>query len=146
MARLPGGHEVLEKAKELLTKAKEADDLRVLQAVVFPLAYGLTTQETAIAIGRSVRWTTKARNGFIRSGGLLQKPSNKTRNRAHMSKEEERAFLAPFFGNAVQGGVLVVSGIHEALEEHMGRRISLASVYKLLHRNGWRKLAPDKRN
>jgi len=39
----------------------------------------------------------------------------------------EKLFFAPFFGKAMQGGILVVSGIREALEEHMGRKVSLAS-------------------
>jgi transposase len=63
-----------------------------------------------------------------------------------MTKDEETAFLAPFFENARQGGILVVSVIHNALEQHLGRKVALASAYNLLHRHGWRKLAPDKRN
>jgi len=41
---------------------------------------------------------------------------------------------------------LVVSGIHNALEQHLGRGVALATAYNLLHRHGWRKLAPYKRN
>ena len=63
-----------------------------------------------------------------------------------MTKEEEEAFLAPFFESAQQSGILVVSGIHNALEQHLERKVALATAYNLLHRHGWRKLAPDKRN
>ena len=146
MARLPRGLEVLEKAQELLAKVSKADDLRTLQAVVFPLVNGMSTQETARATGRSPRWVTSARNEFIRHAGILNKSSKKIRNRAHMTKEEEEAFLAPFFENARQGGILVVGVIHTALEQHLGRKVALASAYNLLHRHDWRKLAPDKRN
>jgi len=146
MARIARGQEVLEKAQELLIKAVEADELRALQAVVFPLANGMSTQETARAIGRSPRWATKARNEFIRNAGIVKKNLKKIRNRAHMTKDEEEAFLAPFFDRARQGGILVVSVIHNALEQHLGRRVALATAYNLLHRHGWRKLAPDKRN
>jgi transposase len=146
MARLARGKEVLEKAQQLLAQAKDTDELRILQAVVFPLANGMSTQETARAIGRSPRWVTQARNEFIRNAGILKKDSKQVRNRAHMTKEEEEAFLAPFWDNARSGGILVVSGIHKALEQHLGRKIALASAYNLLHRHGWRKLAPDKRH
>lgn len=146
MARLARGQDVLEMAQGLLTKATEADELRTLQAVVFPLAYGMSTQETAQAIGRSPRWITSARNAFIRNEGIVKKASMQVRNRAHMTKDEEEAFLAPFFENAQQGGILVVSVIHNALEQHLGRRVALATAYNLLHRHGWRKLAPDTRN
>ena len=60
MARPARGREVLEKAQKLLAKAIKADDLRILQAVVFPLANGMSTHETAQAIGRSPRWVTRA--------------------------------------------------------------------------------------
>jgi len=146
MARLAGGREVVGKALGLLAKVTKADELRTLQAVVFPLVNGMSTQETALAVGRSSRWVTSARNAFIRSAGVLKKNTKKTRNRAHMTKEEEEAFLSPFFENARQGGILVVGEIHKALEQHLGRKVALASAYNLLHRHGWRKLAPDKRN
>jgi transposase len=42
--------------------------------------------------------------------------------------------------------VLVVSGIKQALDKRLGRKVALSSVYNLLHRHGWRKLAPDKRH
>ena len=48
MARLPRGHEVLEKAQKLLEKAVNADDLRMLQAVVLPLVNGMSIQETRL--------------------------------------------------------------------------------------------------
>jgi len=146
MARPPRGQEVLTQARELLAKVTKADELRALQAVVFPLANGMSTQETAQAIGRSPRWATSKRNEFIRNAGLLKTGYKKIRNRAHMTKDEEAAFLAPFFESALQGGILVVSVLHKALEQHLGRKVALASAYNLLHRHGWRKLAPDKRN
>ena len=33
----------------------------------------------------------------------------------------------------------------EVLETALGRRMALSTTYNLLHRHGWRKLAPDKR-
>jgi transposase len=146
MARPARGQEVLENAQKLLVKAADIDVLRTLQAVVFPLANGMSTQETAQAIGRSPRWVTAARNEFIRNAGIVKKNLKAIRNRAHMTKEQEEAFLAPFFEDARQSGILVVSGIHNALEQHLGHRVALATAYNLLHRHGWRKLVPDKRN
>ncbi len=56
----------------------------------------------------------------------------------------EREILAPFLARASAGGVLVVPLLKAELEAAPGRTMALSSVYNLLHRHGWRKLAPDK--
>ena len=63
-----------------------------------------------------------------------------------MTVNEESAFLESFLDKAKNGGLVVVKEIHTALEKHLGRKVALASAYNLLHRHGWRKLAPDKRH
>jgi len=148
MARKARGSDLLEQAKRLLSKVKTADELRLVQAVVMPLEFGLSMEQTARAIGVSTGWVCQLRNRFIREGGLpsKDKPSRGGRRRANMSLEEEEAFLAPFFDKAKVGGILVVSEIKNALDQRLGRNVALASAYNLLHRHDWRKLAPDKRH
>ena len=63
-----------------------------------------------------------------------------------MTRDEEAAFLAPFFERAKVGGILIVGEIKRALDVRLGRKVALASAYNLLHRHDWRKLAPDKRH
>ena len=59
---------------------------------------------------------------------------------------EEEAFLDAFKDRGRSGGILEVSEIHARLEKILSRKVHLSAVYKLLHRHGWRKLAPRKRN
>jgi len=148
MARKARGSDLLEQARGLLSKAKTAEELRQAQAVVMPLEFGFSIEQTARAIGVSAGWACQLRNSFIREGGIAgkNKPSRGGRRRENMSLEEEKAFLAPFFDKAKVGGVLVVSEIKDALDQRLGRNVALASAYNLLHRHDWRKLAPDKRH
>jgi transposase len=146
MARPARGKEALEVAKKFLEAAQTANELRICQAVIFPLELKMTTAETAACIGRSVTWTTRNRNAFIKHCGFPVKPRPGGRKRENMSPEEEKEFLKPFFDKARVGGILIVGEIHRALEKKLGRKAALASAYNLLHRNGWRKLAPDKRH
>jgi len=44
---------------------------------------------------------------------------------------------------AAQGGVVVVPPLKEKIEERLGKRVALSTIYRMLARNGWRKLAPD---
>jgi transposase len=148
MARTPSGKDVLEKAKELLSKARMADELRRAQAVVLPLEFGFSLERTAAIIGVSKGWASQLRTQFIRAGGERadKKRHRGGRRRENMSHEGEVKFLAPFLEKAARGGILVVGEIKEALDARLGRRTALASTYNLLHRHGWRKLAPDRRH
>jgi transposase len=148
MARKASGSEVLRQARACLSKAKTAEELRQAQAVVLPLQFGLSLEQTAQAIGVSVGWACQLRTRFIREGPVRSgdRPSRGGRRRENLSREEEAAFLVPFFERAKTGGILVVGEIKQALEARLGRKVALASAYNLLHRHGWRKLAPDKRH
>ena len=148
MARPAGGREFLAVAKEMLTKAKTIDELRQAQALILPLEYGFSIEQVAAITGISRGWACQLRTRFIRNDRQSAKmePKRGGRRRENMTIEEEQAFLAPFFDNARSGGVLVVNAIHNALEQHLGRKVALASTYNLLHRHSWRKLSPYKRN
>jgi transposase len=144
MARTPRGNEVLERAEELLPKARTVEELRMLQAVILPLRFGFSMERTAAILGISKGWASHLRMQFVRSGALsAKKPLRGGRRRENMRHEEEKAFLGPFFEKAATGGILVVSEIKQALDARLGRATALASTYNLLHRHGWRKLAPD---
>ncbi len=150
MARLASGDSVLELAKLCIKEAKTVEALRQAQAVVLPLEFGLSLEQTAQAIGVSVAWACRLRTRFVRGGGMPEVvPSAKRgggRRRQNLSREEEADFLAPFFAKAQAGGILVVSEVKQALDARLGRPVSLASAYNLLHRHGWRKPVPHKRH
>lgn len=147
MARKAKGSKYLDHAKECLSKAKTAEALRQAQSVVFPLMYGMSIAQTAEAMGVSPGWASQLRNRFMR-GKIVseEKPSRGGRRRQNMRLEEEEKFLAPFLEKARTGGILVVSEIKEVMDRRLDRKVPLSSVYNLLHRHGWRKLAPDKRH
>jgi translation elongation factor EF-1beta len=100
MVRRPRGKEVLALAQQQLVKTSAANELRILQVVVLPLAYGLSTLETAVVVGRNPRWVTSARNNYINNLGISRKSPKAIRNNAHMSTAEEAEFLAPFLETA----------------------------------------------
>jgi transposase len=146
MSMTARGHEALEQAKAQLIQAKTVEQLRQAQAVVLPLSYGLSLEQTADILGISVSWTCKLRTRFARGEVANPGATREHRPRQNMSVEEEAEFLAPFFEKASAGGILVVGEIKRALDARLGRKTALASAYNLLHRHGWRKLAPDKRH
>ena len=148
MGRSARGMELLDMAQEMIRRATTIDELRQAQAVVFPLAYGLSLDETAQAIGQSVTWTCRLRNRFLagETVGDGQRQHAGGRRRQNLSVDREREILSPFLARASKGGILVVPQIKTELEAALGRSMALSSVYNLLHRHGWRKLAPDKQH
>lgn len=145
MGRRSRGSEVLGLAKKLLESAKTADEIRICQSVIFPLE-GFTLKQTAEKLGRSVRWVSRIRSAFISAKGFPIRPGSGGRHHENMTKEEEKNFLEHFTKEARTGVLVAATKIHVELEEYLGRHVPRSSVYNLLHRNGWRKISPNKRH
>jgi transposase len=146
MARISSGKEHLELAQKHLKAARSADELRIAQSVLLPLELGLTLEQTAKAIGRSVGATCKMRVNFCAiASGTRQaaQPKTSLRNRAKASLEREAQVLDSVLANANEGGVVVIPRLKGLIEKELGKTMALASVYRMLHRHNWRKLAPD---
>lgn len=148
MARTASGSEVLKQAEQWVVKAETVEELRQAQAVLLPLDMGLSMEQTARALGVSKGWACQLRRRFIAAGGEIanDRPRPGGRRRQNLTQEQEAEFLRPYLDQARQGGLLIVGSIKQALDQRLGREVALASVYNLLHRHGWRKLAPDKRH
>lgn len=149
MARTPSGAEHLEAARELLRTAKTVEQMRQAQAVLLPLELGLSLEQTAVAIGRSVGATCNMRTRFMAvSEGRRAAPRSKRdlRNRASATLEREAKILDEVLRGAADGAVLVVPQLKPKIEARLGKPLALSSVYRMLARHGWRKLAPDTRH
>ena len=148
MARLAGGHEFLEAAVTQAAKATTISELRMAQALLMPLKFGLSLDDTSVALGLSKSWTFRLRQRFgrIQSGQEQPKTQQGLRNRARMTLAEEAVLLAPYIEQAKQGGVIIVPPLKAHLEKALGRSMAQSTVYAMLHRHGWRKLAPDKQH
>lgn len=148
MARIAQGEAFLDAALKGIENATTVEQLRQAQAVILPVMYGMSLEDSAKVIGISKGWVCKLRNQFMR--GKFAKDANTSsrggRQREHFTHEKEAELLKPFIKQASEGGVLVVGQIKTALEVALGKRMALSTVYALLHRHNWRKLAPDKRH
>lgn len=63
-----------------------------------------------------------------------------------LSPEEEQDMLSKLTERAGRGDVVTAAQIHSDICKRVGKKVSMAYVYKLLHRNEWRKLAPRSRH
>ena len=61
---------------------------------------------------------------------------------ALMSLEEEASLLDELRENATEGLIVIAKTIKQKAEMQLGREVSNSYAYGLLHRHGWRKIAP----
>jgi transposase len=64
------------------------------------------------------------------------------RQKANLTIEEEKEFLKPFFEKAEKGQITTAGEIKKSLENSLGHTVHKTTVYRLLNRHGWRKIAP----
>ena len=135
-------------ADQVVRVTRDARELRQAQAVLLPARHGLSLEETGQVTGRSK--ATVARMLAESKRQVEEKdrarPQWGGRHRQNMRPEEEAAFLAPVLADAERGGILVVAPIKAAYEKAVGRSVPDSTVYRLLARHGWRKLAPRPRH
>ena len=67
-------------------------------------------------------------------------------NRRNMSFEEEDAILAPFRERAAKGEMIEIKEIKASYQAAVDHPISVAQIYYVLHRHGWRKVMPRSRH
>lgn len=99
------------------------------------------------ASGRSVDTTCTMRTPFGRVLGGEKKATRskrELRNRAKASLEREAQILEEVLNHAATGGVVIVPPLKPAIEARFGKTLALSTLYQMLSRHGWRKLAPHK--
>jgi transposase len=146
MARKASGQEQLDWARARVSQAKTVEELRAAQAVLLPLELGLSMKQTALAIGRSVGATCTLRTRYIQVLNGRRPASRGKRNRAKASLEREAQILDEVLREAATGGVVIVPPLKPQVEAKLGQPLALSTLYQMLARHGWRKLAPAKRH
>lgn len=68
------------------------------------------------------------------------------RNRAKASLEREAEILREVLSEAATVGVVIIPPLKPLVEAKLGKTLSLSTLYAMLARHGWRKLAPRKRH
>ena len=132
----------------LAAKAETVEELRLAQSIILPGVYGLTVYETSKVIGRSHATVSRLQHEFReqRSGETSRRERWGGRRRAYLTDEEETQFLEEFFEMASEGGILEVGLIKQAFEKRVGRTVAKTTIYRILEKHGWRKIAPRKRH
>jgi transposase len=141
----PEGTAVLTAA--LLKQVKEAADYRRILCVHLRAAFGEGNPAIAAKTGLSESTIRKVHAAFLRRGeaALTTRPRG-GRRRAHLTVAEEAAVVQPFLAKAKAGGVVEIGPIQRTYEAKLGKAVAPSTVYRVLRRHGWRKIAPRPRH
>jgi transposase len=127
------------KAYKNSRKTKEQKRLLCLKLRV---CKGYSTNQIAEIVGYKPTFVNEIISRYYRLGLtdiLIKKQGG---NRKNLSREEEKLFLETFYKQAEAGQMLIVSEIQIAYEKLVEKQVPKATVYNMLHRNGWRKVMP----
>ena len=126
-----------------LKTARTKEEYQRVQAVWLRVSLGMRAAEISKILGihRASVWRIHSR--FFKDGAkMLASDPHGGRYREILSSPEEKRLLEPFVQRAERSGVISVAGIKLAYEKELGRKVPKSTVYRMLERHGWRKLAP----
>jgi len=129
--------------KQALKTTRTKEEFQRVQAVLLRMEYGLRAAEIAKTLDMHTAsvWNIHAR--FFKEGSsIFQSKVHGGRYRENLTIKEEQKLLKSFFEQATRSGILIVSKIKEAYEELLGREVPHSTIYRMLERHGWRKIAP----
>jgi transposase len=130
-----------------LKQAKSIAEFRRVQCVLMRVALGISAADIALALGWATetvhvmhsRWAKEGEAMFDLKGlGWAQSPEP---DRAAGSRT-----AASFVEQATAGNILKVAEIQAAYEARVGKAVPNSTIYRMLQRHGWRKVAPRPRH
>lgn len=114
------------------------------QCVWLRHSLGLSAPEIARALQLSVSSVRRIHAEFIKIGrpAIEGKGNRGGRRKGLMSLDEEASFLREHSHQSKDGKIRNVSQLKRDYEACVGHSVHKTTIYRLLERNGWRKVAP----
>lgn len=133
--------------ERLLKDSASKSQMQRVQCVLLRARQGMNCDEVAAAVGWHPGYVRQVWSLYLNEGleGLVCQDRG-GRRRSNLSLNEERALVEGFAEKARAGGILVVSDIHCAYECAVGHAVPKSTIYRMLARQGWRKVAPRPRH
>ena len=133
----------IERMEELMRETQKISEFRRIQCVYFRAKFGFDSKKIGQMVGLKDSTVRNIHYGYLKEG----EPSLRLRGKGgryhfHMTISEEATLIESFSDKAEKGGVLEVSQIHRAHRQRIGKDVALSTTYRMLHRHGWRKIAP----
>lgn len=130
--------------KELLRQARSVADQRRIQAVLMRALDASPPERIAEVTGLSVASVRVIHSRFLREGEacLVGRPGRGGRRRTLLTEPQAKRLLDAHAAAAARGEVIEAGRFRRDYEALVGHTVAASTVYRLLARAGWRKIAP----
>ena len=130
-----------------LKKAKGRPEYQRIQCVLIRATLGSTAFEIARLLGWAATTVHNIHSQWAKEGeAIFELKSKGGRRNQYLSPDEEAEFLRPFLAKAEAGGLLSATEVKAAFEARVGCAVAKSTIYRMLDRQGWRKVAPRPRH
>lgn len=137
----------MDQLRAWMQEAPDRDSYRRRLAIWLTFLGPYPASQIAEILGVSTQAVWKWVGEYNRSGpGGLDRQGRGGRRWGLLTLEQEMALLARWETRAQAGDVVTAKQFHADVCRVVGRDVSLAYVYRLLHRHHWRKIAPRPRH
>ncbi len=137
----------IESLADRLKKAKGRPEFQRIQCVLIRVTLGSTAPEIARLLGWAATTVRNIHSQWAKSGeAIFELKAKGGRRNQYLSAEEETEFLRPFLAKAEAGGLLSAIEVKVAFESRIGCAVAKSTIYRMLDRQGWRKVVPRPRH
>jgi transposase len=138
---------MVEALRSRLKQARTIAEFQRIQCVLLRAALGCSAGEIARVLGWARATVHITHSRWAKEGDAFFDLKGKGgRHNSNLTEQEETEVLAPFMAQAAAGGVLKVAEIQQAYEARLGKAVPNSTIYRLLERHHWRKVAPRPRH
>lgn len=139
--------QTIETLAERLKKAKGRPEFQRIQCVLIRATLGSSAAEIARLLGWSTPTVHVIHSRWAKEGdAIFDLKAKGGRRNEYLTREEEVEFLRPFLDKAEAGGILNANDIKQAFERRVGYPVAKSTIYRMLDRHDWRKVAPRPRH
>lgn len=139
--------EAMEELAALRQQCRTSAEYRRVECVWLRAALGLSAAQIATVLGWHVSSVYDLHSRYLREGiTALQGPGRGGRHHQNLSLAQEQDLLTQFNEVVAQGGLLEARAVWDTYTKVIGHPVPKSTVYRLLARHGWRKLAPRPRH
>lgn len=135
-----------EQIEEILKAEKEADnkfEIKRLLVLRLRAVESMSSKEIAKVVGYPTATVNNIISKYFKIGlEPILGENRKGGNKRYLTENEEKELLQEFESQANDGKLLVVSDIKKAYEKTIGKEVPNSTIYRMLKRQGWRKVMP----